>query len=285
MNLGQVLKEAREDLERSKIDDAALEAEVLLRHTLGIDRAGLFSSLKAPIEAKRYAAFRKSLERRLAGEPAAYITGHREFFRLDFLVDRRVLIPRPETELLVETAIEWCRKYDYRTAADIGTGSGIIAVSLAAHLPEIDIIATDVSEEALQVALENSRRHGVEDRISFHQGDLLTALPGPVDLICANPPYVPRGELPSGGPLAYEPYIALDGGPEGTDVLVRFCRSVPLYLQPGGGLLMELGIGQVETVRAALGVALPAAAIDVLKDLAGIERLVTVRLTGFSGKC
>lgn len=279
MNLGQALMEARQKLERGNIDDAALEAEVLLRYTLGIDRTSLFSSLDAPIEQERYFQFQHNLERRLAGEPTAYITGHKEFFGLDFIVDRRVLIPRPETELLVETAIVWCHEYGYRTVADIGTGSGIIAASLAINLPEIDIIATDFSDEALMVARENSRRHGVEDRITFHQGDLLSALPEPMDLICANLPYVPAGDVSPGGPLSYEPDTALNGGKEGTDVLLRFCRSVSRCLQPGGGLLMEIGIGQVEIVRSTLGVALPNAAIDILRDLAGIERLITVRLT------
>ncbi len=279
MNLGLVLREAGDKLERGRIDDARLEAEVLLRHVLHLDRAALYATLEKPPSPEEYVAYQKAIERRLHGEPSAYISGHRDFFGLDFLVDYRVLIPRPETELLVETAIKWCHQFHYSTVADIGTGSGAIAVSLAVNLLYVDIIATDISAGALEIARENSRRHVVDTRITFRQGDLLEALPGTVDLLCANLPYVSAGELPPFGPLSYEPQTALNGGREGLDVLLHFCRQIPGRIKPDGGLLMEIGLGQAEQITAVLHTALPSASVSVLKDLAGIERLIAMRLT------
>ena len=278
MNRGQVLNDARDRLEKCGIEESAFEAEILLRYTLKTDRATFFASLDHPLSSTEYGIFQDVIGRRSGGEPTAYITGHREFYGLDFQVAPEVLIPRPETELLVETALSWCADYGYRTVADIGTGSGAIAVSLAVNDPGLTLIATDISPKALEIARENSRRHDVENRISFQQGDLFSALAQPVDLVCANLPYVPRPELVPGGILRFEPETALDGGPEGTDVLLEFCRRAPFYIKPGGGLLMEIGFGQSPVITAALQDGFPTATVYLAKDLAGIERLVCCRL-------
>lgn len=279
MNLRQVLVETRRRLEHAGIEDASLEAEILLRHVLGTDRTRFFASLAETLHDNDAVKLQLLLERRLRGEPSAYITGHREFFGLDFLVDRRVLIPRPETELLVENAIGMCREYGYRRVADIGTGSGAIAVSLAVNLPEIALIATDNSRDALDVARANAARHGVMERITFIHGDLLQALPGPVDLICANLPYVAGPDVPAVKEPGFEPAAALDGGPGGLDVLAKVCRQAPDYLDPGGGMLLEIGMGQSEAVRDILDTVFTESGIFIKPDLAGIDRLVILRLT------
>ncbi len=222
---------------------------------------------------------RQLLERRLRGEPSAYITGHREFYGLDFMVDHRVLIPRPESELLVEKAIRLARSQAISKIADIGTGCGAIAISLAVNLPAATIYATDISSQALEVAGENCRRHGVTDRVILLQGDMLEPLPGPVDLIVANLPYVREADLPAGGPLSFEPKLALNGGTDGLDKIRVLCRQAEEKLRNKGSMLLEIGEGQAEAVMAILHESFPSALIEIERDLAGIERVVSLRLT------
>lgn len=279
MNIKQALFRARMLLAGNNIEDASIESEVLLRHVLGIDRARLLASLDADISPEQRQYFMKIVARRSKGEPTAYIAGHREFYGLDFKVNPNVLIPRPETELLVEKAIELCRENGYKKIADIGTGCGAIAVSLAVNLPSVTVYATDVFAEALEVARQNGIRHGVEDRIAFLQGDLLKPLPEPVDLIIANLPYVRQRDIPGEGPLSHEPTAALNGGEEGLDEIRRLCGGVGSKLNANGSLILETGEGQGEAVKAILHKYYPSANIEIEKDLAGIERMVTLRLT------
>ncbi len=270
MKLKQALDEARASLEASKIEESSLEAEILLRHTLGIDRTQLFLNLGRTLDEEELARFRAFIKRRIAGEPSAYITGHREFFGLDFIIDRSVLIPRPETELLVEKAIEWGRQRAALNIADVGTGSGIIAVCLALNLPSARIYASDISGEALEVARRNCIKHSVVDKVTLLQGDLLTPLPVPADLVVANLPYVKREEcdrLP-------DPLMALNGGTDGLDQIRRLCRQTRDKLAPGGGMLLEIGLGQDKAVIDLLHKQYPRAQIQVYKDLAGIPRVV-----------
>ncbi len=279
MNLKQALAQARKTLTDNNIDDASIEGEVLLRHVLGLSRARLFSSLDSNISASQFDNFMKLVARRVNGEPTAYITGHREFFGLDFIVNQHVLIPRPETELLVDNAIGLCHKYSYSKIADIGTGCGAIAVSLAVNLPKVSVFGTDVSPAALEIARQNCVKHGVAERIKFFIGDLLQPLPEAVDLIVANLPYVKASDIPIKGPLSFEPQLALDGGEEGLDKIKLLCYQVEKKLKNKGSLLLEIGQGQAEEVINILHNIFPGAPIDITKDLSDIMRAVCLSLT------
>jgi release factor glutamine methyltransferase len=279
VNLKQALAQARRILSENNIDEASLEGELLLRYVLGISRTRLYSDLERDLSPSDEEALRQLIERRLRGEPSAYITGHREFYGLDFYVDHNVLIPRPESELLVEKAMALAQNREIAIIADIGTGCGAIAISLARNLPEAIIYATDVSAPALELAESNCRRHGVMDRVRLLPGDMLDPLPEPVDLLIANLPYVREAELPRGGPLSYEPVLALSGGPDGITEIERLCFQVGEKLRPGGYLLLEIGQGQGKPVSDLLQRALPSAQIEITRDFAGMERVVSLCLT------
>jgi len=279
VNRRQALTYARGTLADSNIDDASLEGEILLRHVLGLSRARLYSDIDHNVSPANDKALRKLLERRIQGEPSAYITGHREFYGLDFRVDRNVLIPRPETELLVEKAIRLAQSHAISGMADIGTGCGAIAISLAVNLPRVTVYATDVSAPALEVARSNCKKHGVADRIVFLQGDMLEPLPEPVDLIIANLPYVRESDLSRSGPLNFEPALALNGGEDGLDRIRVLCRQAGNKLRSQGFILLEIGQGQAEETTALSQEIFPSARIEIESDLAGIERVVSLRLT------
>ena len=278
MTIKQTLHRAREVMAASDVEDSPLESELLLRHALGIDRTGLYQQFNGELSPEEEKDFWNLIERRLRGEPAAYITGHREFYGLDFHVDPGVLIPRPETELLVEKALELGREREVSTVADIGTGSGAIAISLAVGLPRARIYATDISPAALGVACYNCQHHGVAERVWLLQGDLLDPLPEPVDLIVANLPYVRAPDLAEVNTLNFEPTLALDGGSDGLDKIRRLCMQAGGKLTPRGALLLEIGCGQEGVVSDLLHALCPAAEIEVTPDLAGIDRVVSLRL-------
>ncbi|MBI2860600.1 MAG: peptide chain release factor N(5)-glutamine methyltransferase [Chloroflexi bacterium] len=278
MTLGQSLARAWQCLAAGGVEDAAFEGELLLRHALGIERSQLYLEMGRDLTPAEFENYQGLVERRLAGEPSAYITGRREFYGLDFQVDRRVLIPRPETELLVEQAIELARRRGYSTIADIGAGSGAVAVSLAINLPGAVIYAIDISSPALEAARLNCLRHGVEGRVRLLEGDLLAPLPEAVDLIVANLPYVRRSDLPATGPLSFEPVLALDGGPDGLDQVRRLTHQAADRLTPGGSLLLEIGQGQGEAVAALLRQVFPRGEVRIWPDLAGIDRVAGLML-------
>jgi release factor glutamine methyltransferase len=275
MDRGEALTQARLIFTNSGIEESFLEAEILLRHALRIDRAALFASLHEGLSPAHKDLFFQLVERRRLGEPSAYITGHREFFGLDFKVDRRVLIPRPETELLVERTIDLCRRNKYSTIADIGTGSGCIAISLARHLTGVHLFAVDISPDALEVAAQNSALYNVNHKITFLLGDLLNPLMEPADIIVANLPYVRTLDITSKA----EPVLALDGGLEGLDQITELCRQAPGKIKPGGRLLMEVGQGQANAVKNILHNTFAGDDVSVEKDLAGTARMVILRLT------
>ncbi len=278
MNLKQVLARARETLAAGNIEEAPLEGELLLRHALGINRVQLYQELSRELSPEQEETFWQLIQRRLQGEPSAYITGHREFYGIDFHVDPRVLIPRPESELLVEMAVKIVQNSPITTIADIGTGCGAIAISLAVNLPKVKLYATDISAPALKVARLNCRRHTMEDRICLLQGNMLDPLPEPVDLIIANMPYVKESEIHA-APLRFEPSLALDGGTDGLEKLYALCKEAGGKLCPRGYLLLEVGQGQANPVAAFLHSLYPSAQIEVTPDFAGIERVVGLRLT------
>lgn len=264
-------------------EDAVLQAEVLLMHALGIDRARLYQRLDDPLTDEDSAVFAGFLGRRRSGEPLAYITGHREFFALDFEVTPAALIPRPETETLVELAIAFAREQFSNqpiTIADIGTGSGIIAVSLATALQSAHIIATDISPDALALARRNAERHTVSNRIDFREGDLLAPLDAPMQIIAANLPYVTTEQWATSPPEIrdQEPHLALDGGDDGLDVIRRLLAEAPGCLADNGALFCEIGDWQGDAVRDLAARCFDDARIEVRPDLAGRDRVLCVLL-------
>ncbi len=279
MNLKQALADTRDILEECHVEDAALEGEVLLRHVLGMSRAQLYLNIDSEFSPAVANDLTTLVRRRRQGEPSAYITGHREFFGLDFYVDHRVLIPRPETELIVEKALSLVGHNDIKSIADIGTGSGAIAISLAVNLPSVKVYATDISAAALEVVGINCRKHNVLDRICLLEGDLLEPLSELVDLIIANLPYVNEQDVLGNTTLGFEPELALNGGPDGLETIRRICRQALAKLAPGGCLLLEIGKGQGAGVVASLREAFPTGVIEIIPDLGGIERVVALYLT------
>jgi len=269
--------------QRVRATQPRLAAEVLLAHVLGVSRAYLLAHPERALTDVEWEAFAQLVARSARGEPLFYLIGEREFYGLPFKVTPAVLIPRPETEHLVDAALEWARSRAYRAYAplifaDIGTGSGCIAVALAVYLPNSRGYATDLSPEALAVARENAARHGVAHRLTFLEGDLCAPLPEPVDLLIANLPYVARSEW-EGLDLAireYEPILALDGGPDGLDVIRRFLAQAPGFLRPMGAVFLEIGAGQGAAVLDLARRAFPQAVIRLLKDAAGLDRVVAI---------
>jgi release factor glutamine methyltransferase len=260
-----------------------LDVEVLLAHVLGWNRARLYARPECTLTHAQQEAFLTAVQRRTRHEPVPYIVGHREFYRLDFFVDRRVLIPRPETELLVEKALDVAMRQELGKGqsrlADVGTGSGVVAVALAVNLPRATVYATDTSSDALVVAASNAARHGVASRVHLLLGDLLEPLPERVQIIVANLPYIPAGRLPTLAPdvLEYEPLIALDGGPDGLQPARRLLAQAREWLLPEGTIVMEIGAEQGPEVVALGRQHYPQAQVDLLPDYAGLGRVVCVQ--------
>jgi release factor glutamine methyltransferase len=290
--IAQALGWAAEQL-RTTSPTARLDAELLLAHVLGWDRARLLAEGRMPLDQQRENAFRGLVARRAALEPIAYLVGHKEFYGLDLAVDARVLVPRPETELLVELALLLARRRtnDKRPKeierdalvlgrsslilADIGTGSGAIAIALAIHLPEAQIIAIDISPAALELARRNVERYGLTEQVRLLQGDLLKPLDGPVDLIVSNPPYTILSAIDE-GVRRHEPRQALDGGVDGLELYRRLLAAAPAKLRPGGAMLLEIGATQAATVTKLAHQAFPGALVSVYLDLAGLDRVVVI---------
>jgi len=270
MKIKDVLGAVRGRLDSAGIEEAWLEAELLLRHALCLGSVGLFLEHDEELGPSQVKLISLLVDRRVSGEPVAYITGKREFYGIEFHVNPHVLIPRPETEHLVEKALEIVSLIKYPVVADIGTGSGAIAVSLAAEVPDARVFAVDISDPAIDTARLNARRQGVESHITFLYGDLAEPLPEPVDVLIANLPYVNSADCVA----SPEPQLALDGGVGGLDAIERLCNSLEGKLRPGGWVLLEIGQGQAETVQRLLREALPDARVGTIKDLAGIDRVV-----------
>lgn len=278
MNLRRVLKEAKETLSTAGIGDALLESEILLMHTLRINRVKLYTEIDSELTPRQYEDFSTLIQRRLKGEPSAYITGNREFYGLDFFISPDVLIPRPETELLVEKAIDMTKKRSYKTIVDVGTGSGIVAICLALNLPDTVIYATDISASALEVASRNCQKHNVKDRITLLQGNLLEPLPEPIDMIVANLPYVTDIDVPKVNTAGHEPDNALDGGKDGLEYIIAIVAQSVSKLLRGGSILLEVAQGQSQTTSRQLKGIYPYGDVEIFRDLAGIERVVSLYL-------
>ncbi len=272
-----VLSQIRSRLERQS-ETAALDAQVLLAHILDKPRAWVLAHPEAPLSPQQAEKLARALARLENGEPLPYILGHWEFFGLDFLVTPAALIPRPETELLVERALEWLRQHpERRLTADVGAGTGCIAVALAVHIPDLRLLVCDRSLEALRVAQENVRRHGVQQRAFCLQADLLPALGRKIDLICANLPYIPSATLRSLSVARWEPTLALDGGPHGLSLIGRLLELAPLALAPGGLALLEIEATQGTAALQLARTAFPDAHVELFPDLAGRDRLISIQ--------
>jgi len=251
-SIANAVVEGTQQLRDAAVPDARRDAGSLLAHVLGRDRTFLIAHADGALSDEEFRAFRFLIERRARGEPAQYITGHQEFFKLDFEVTRAVLIPRPETELIVETALELLRNDSKPRLADIGTGSGCIAISLLHEMNAARAVATDVSVAALAVAQRNAECHCVADRLELLESDCFSAMDasGSFSLIASNPPYVSDGELKDlQTEVHYEPRAALAGGPDGLSVIRRLLEQAPPFLRPGGYFLFEIGFGQSEAVE------------------------------------
>jgi release factor glutamine methyltransferase len=254
---------------------ASLDADVLLAHVLGVEKAALFAHPERQMSDADAARYRDLVERRARGEPVAYLRGFKEFYELRFRVDPRVLIPRPETETLVDAARELIAGRAV-TVVDVGTGSGAIAVAIAAHEPRVRVIATDISRDALAVAETNALACGVADRVDLRHGDLLTPIVERVDIVCANLPYLRDdtvsewvGERTS---LAFEPRVAVVAGPDGLDVIRRCVADLPRVLAPGAAALFECDPPQAGAVLGLLESHGLGGAVR--HDLSGNERVV-----------
>jgi release factor glutamine methyltransferase len=309
-NVRTLLKTAAQRLAAAGCDTPGLDAEVLLAHTLDKSRAWLYAHPLETLDKNHLDKFCHLLHRREQREPVAYLTGRKAFFALDFHINRHVLIPRPETELLVETAIQLVNRRTRNThpnpneskskssssnrkflpkkqkmyglgpllIADVGTGSGCIAIALAKNIADASFFAVDASPAALQVARQNATRHGVASRIHFLGGDLLQPLAGSFDLIVSNPPYVSHSELSATSPEVsrYEPQLALAGGQDGLEIIRRLLPQAKEELKPGGSLLVEIGAAQGSAAVHLAKRHFPEANVHIKKDLGGRDRVLVV---------
>jgi release factor glutamine methyltransferase len=280
--VGRAINAASERLQEAGIDTARLDAQVILAHVLGVGRSWLFAHFDQALTGDEAENYTNMIARRMAFEPVAYLVGRKEFYGIDLAVDRRVLVPRPETELLVDAVLEHVAEFgDRLTIADIGAGSGAIALAIAANAPEVTIYAIDVSADALAVAKANVLAHDIRGQVTLLHGDLLAPLTMPVDVLVANLPYVAYPDFCTLAPdvRVYEPRLALEAGPQGLDVITRLVHQVPTCLNPGGLVALEIGYDQAPAVVKLIERALPYAyEIDVRKDYQGHNRVVTFRL-------
>jgi release factor glutamine methyltransferase len=253
------------------------EAQVLLAHICGQNRAWVMAHPESLLTPEQQSALGAAVSRLEAGEPLPYVLGHWAFYGLDFTINAGTLIPRPETELMVEQALKWLQTHPgRRIAADIGTGSGCIAVSLAVHTPDLMVTGTDISKVALEVARSNAMKHKVAERVKFEHADLLPANPPTYCLICANLPYIPTKTLEGLDVFKREPTLALDGGPDGLRLIRNLLPQALRYLSSEGLLLLEIEATQGKSGLDLARETFPEAQIDLLPDLAGHDRLIRI---------
>ena len=276
----EVIQQAHQTLEAAGIPDARLEAEVLVMSVMRMTRQNIFAQQETEVGSRLEQDLALLLEQRLQRTPLAYILGYREFYGINVMVTPSVMVPRPETENMVEhTLFMALMGMETRelVIADVGTGSGAIAVNLAIHLPAAKIYAVDISEPALDVAAYNIRGHSVADRIRLGHGDLLDPVPEPVDVIVANLPYIPTGRIPTLQPeVQQEPVIALDGGPDGLDLVRRLLAQAPEKLKTPGIILMELDPEQFPAAEESARQHFPDADISAEQDLTHRDRILVV---------
>lgn len=274
-----LLKSAAHFLRRNGVEDAMVHAELILGHLLSLSRAQLHLDGGQGVPAATVQAFEGMVARRAVGEPVQYVVGETEFYGLPFTCDRRALIPRPETELLVEGALAFARQAEGRpfSLCDLGTGSGCISVSVAANAPNVSIVAVDLYPGALELARHNASRHGVSNRIDFRTSDLFASVPESFDLIAANLPYVPSVDrsVLQREVRDWEPASALFAGTDGLEFLEPAIRQAPDRLWPGGHLMLEIGLGQLASVMGLIQATARFKEVTHRADLQGHPRVVT----------
>jgi release factor glutamine methyltransferase len=280
ISVGELLAAARGDMQRAGADSPGLTALILLEHATGLSRPEALARPERLLTADQLTSFRDLVARRRAREPLAYILGYREFYGRRFVVSPATLIPRPETEALVEAALVRIERLSDPNPLllDVGTGSGAIAVSVLAERTHVRAIGTDTSSAALGIAAENARSHGVTDRLCLVACDLVSAVRTTSSVVLANLPYVPEAELDRLEPEVsqYEPRTALDGGPDGMAVISHLLPSLDDVLAPGGTALVEFGEGQAQPLVRGASSLLPSYRFDVLRDRAGTERILVL---------
>ena len=279
--IGRALNSARERLQEAGSPSASLDAQVILAHVLEVDRSWLFAHHEYTLSAEQANAFTDLIARRMAHEPVAYLIGRKEFYGLEFQVDHRVLIPRPETELLVDAVLGFVSEHAQGDClvADVGTGSGAIALAVAANAPPVKVYAIDLSADALAVAASNVARLDERQQVQLLHGDLLTPLPTAVDIVVANLPYISSAVYPKleADVRDYEPKLALEAGSEGLDAITQLLQQAPRYLRPQGAIFLEISYDQGEAVVALAKRMLPAAySVSLRQDYHGRDRLVTI---------
>ena len=285
MTVLEIIQRSTEFLARKGVDSPRLQIELLLAHVLQMPRLKLYLNFERPLSEEQITTLRELVRRRGEREPLQHLLGTVNFVGLELAVTRDVLIPRPETEQLVELAARHLAARNLGQAyptriLDFGTGSGCVAVALAKQFPSAELHATDLSEAALRVARENAARHGVAERVQFHQGDGFAAVPAGMrfDLLVGNPPYIPGGEIAALQPEVrdHDPRLALDGGTDGLDYYRRFVAEAPVFLQPDARLIAEFGDGQ-EAALAGMFAA-PGWSMEAIeKDLSGRARFMVAR--------
>ena len=281
MNVKETLNVASEELMKIGSLDARLEAEVLLRHVLKIDRATMFRDLDEDVSIEDSGNIASLVKRRTQREPLAYITGAKEFYGLPFVVSEDVLIPRQETELLVDTAIVQAKSLDKSqiSIVDVGTGSGAIAVSLALNIPTSSVIAVDISESALTIADDNRRAHGLYSRIKLRRGNLLEPIVEKIDILVSNPPYIKSDKLTSlQEEVLKEPMVALDGGYDGLELIKKLLFQAVDKMSNPGVILFEIDSDQTPEAVKLSQQYFPSAITTVLKDLSNNERAVLLEI-------
>ena len=263
-----ILRVTRDFFISKGIESARLDAELLLADVLGLNRVQLYTHFDRPLDTEEQNRYRELVRRRASLEPVAYILGEKEFYGRRFAVGPSVLVPRPETEHLIDAVLRWATQHDVKRIADIGSGSGCIAVTLALELPETSVVATDLSADALEVAKENARGHGVNDRIEWHCCDLLPDSARGFDVVASNPPYIAEGDSEVAASVhVYAPHLALFSGTDGLDLIRRLVATAPQRLEEPGLLAFELGARQADAVTAM------APDFAFVEDLQGYRRI------------
>lgn len=286
-DVGRALLAAKRRLEEIGSETPQLDAAVLLGSVLGVNKAWLYGHPNRLLSEHELARYEVLVRRRMCHEPVAYLVGFKSFYGLDITVDHRVLIPRPDTEVLVERILAYvqplARAGQHPRVADVGTGSGAIAIALAVNVPELAVYAIDLSDEALAVAAQNVWRYGVGEQVQLLPGHLLEPLAEPVDVIAANLPYIASADLATLPPQVrdYEPILALDGGPDGLRVISALLEAVAApkgraRLRPGGRIYLEIGADQGPAAKALAQSLFPGARAEVLRDYTGLNRVLLV---------
>ncbi len=287
--VNQLIQKAESEFSKVGIDTPRLDAEVLLAHVLNCDRAHLYGHPEEKLSEDGFQLFRNLVSRRLKREPVAYIIGKKEFWDREFEICHGVLVPRPDTEALIEEVLSICKTAkpcptEYPKIIDIGVGSGNIAITLACELPEARVWGTDSSDTAIKLATKNAKTHGVSSRVHLLKGSLFDPLAeqsllGSVDFIVSNPPYIPSVRIPELAPeiTKFEPIETIDGGPNGLSVIEPILNKAPSFLKDGGYLVMEIDPEEVEQIREMANSSGGWKDIKIKKDLGGRDRIITLK--------